>query len=309
MQSSGEGEWLHRRFHSAVQACLAAGLPDAAPQATFTSLRAEHWTRLGDVTPEDAYTLHLNRRSSTSISLCGRLGGRQRHDIPFHGATLFDLSDLPMVEVEGRYDMMRVYLPKERMTSVAESMGRRSDVKLRLPKPGFDDYIITKLLEIITFAFDNPEHSSQILIDEVSVLLMSHLIHNYSDISLTERGRGGLASWQERIAKEILVARICDPPTADELGQACGVSARHFFRAFRQSTGRTPHQWLMQERGLQAKNPLEHSDRPLAEISAMCGYANHSHFCRAFQRTFGQSPSNARRRAEASVALNRVLTS
>src|ERR1700736_3783323 len=88
MQSSGEGEWLHRRFHSAVWASLAAGLPDAAPQVTFTSLRAEHWTRLGDVTPEDAYTLHLNRRSSTSISLNGRLGGRQRHDIPFRGATL-----------------------------------------------------------------------------------------------------------------------------------------------------------------------------------------------------------------------------
>jgi hypothetical protein len=85
MQSSGEGEWLHRRFHFAVQARLAAGLPDVAPQATFTSLRAEHWTRLGDVTPEDAYTLHLNRRSSTSISLNGRFGGRQRHDIPSAG--------------------------------------------------------------------------------------------------------------------------------------------------------------------------------------------------------------------------------
>jgi hypothetical protein len=152
MQSSGAGEWLQRRFHSAVRACFAAGLPDVAPQATFTSLRAEHWTRLGDVTPEDAYTLHLNRRSATSISLCGRSGGRERHNIPFRGATLFDLADLPMVEVEGRYDMLRVYLPRRRMISVAESMARRSDVRLRLPKPGFDDYIITNLLNIINFA-------------------------------------------------------------------------------------------------------------------------------------------------------------
>jgi hypothetical protein len=65
MESSGEGEWLQRRFHSAVRACFVAGAPDEAPQATFTSLRAEHWTRLGDVIPEDAYTLHLNRRSAT----------------------------------------------------------------------------------------------------------------------------------------------------------------------------------------------------------------------------------------------------
>ena len=303
MQSSGEGEWLRTRFHSAVRACFAAGLPDVAPQATFTSLRAEHWTRLGDVAPEDAYTLHLNRRSSTSISLYGRYGGRQRHDIPFHGVTLFDLSDLPMVEVEGRYDMLRVYLPRQRMISVAESMARRSDVRLRLPNPGFDDYVITNLLNIIAFAFENPEQTSQLLIDEVSVLLMSHLIHNYSDISPIERRtRGGLAAWQERIAKEILFARICDAPTADELGQACGVSARHFIRAFRQSTGHTPHQWLMQERALKAKNLLEDSDKTLAEISAMCGYANQSHFCRAFLRCFGQSPSTARRQAKVNAA-------
>jgi hypothetical protein len=28
------------------------------------------------------------------------------------GATLFDVSDLPMMEVEGRYDMLRVYIPR-----------------------------------------------------------------------------------------------------------------------------------------------------------------------------------------------------
>jgi AraC family transcriptional regulator len=302
MQSSGEGEWLQRRFHSAVRACFVAGLPNVAPQATFTSLRAEHWTRLGDVTPEDAYTLHLNRRSATSISLCGRYGGRERHNIPFRGATLFDLADLPMVEVEGRYDMLRVYFPRRRMISVAESMARRCEARLRLPKPGFDDYIITSLLNIMNFAFDNLECASPLLVDEVSILLMSHLIHTYSDVSPIERSRGGLASWQERIAKEILFTRICDPPTIDELGQACGVSARHFIRAFQKSTGRTPHQWLMQERALKAKNLLEHSDRTLADISAMCGYANPSHLCRAFQRCFGQRPSTVRRQAKAGAA-------
>jgi AraC family transcriptional regulator len=298
MHTSGEGEWLQRRFHGAVRASFAAGLPDLAPQATFTSLRAEHWTRLGDVIPEDAYALHLNRRAATSISMYGRHGGQERHVIPFQGATLYDLSDLPMVEVEGRYDMLRVYLPRRRIISVAESMPHRSEVRLRVPKPGFDDYIITNVLNIISFAFDNPERASQLLIDQVSVLLMSHLIRNYSDASPVERSRGGLAPWQERIAKEILFARMRDPPAIDELSQACGVSARHFIRAFRQSTGHTPHQWLMQERALSAKNLLEHSDRTLAEISATCGYANQSHLCRAFQRCFGRSPSTARRQAK-----------
>ena len=109
-----------------------------------------------------------------------------------------------MVEVEGRYDMVRVYLPRQRMNSVAESMADRPEVRLRLPNPGFDDYVISNLLNIISFAFDNREQTSQLLVDEISILLMSHLIHNYSDRSPIARSRGGLASWQERIAKEIL---------------------------------------------------------------------------------------------------------
>src|SRR5260370_4935365 len=115
-------------------------------------------------------------------------------------------------------------------------------------------------------------------------------------------GGGGLAQWREGYAKKFFSPRIGTPPTADEPGRACGVSARHFIRAFRQSTGRTPHQWLMQERALEARNLLEHSDRTLAEISAICGYANQSHFCRAFLRYFGQSPSPARRQAKLSAA-------
>jgi len=80
------------------------------------------------------------------------------------------------------------------------------------------------------------------------------------------------------------------------------VSSRHFIRAFRQSTGRTPHQWLMPQRALEAKSLLELSDRTLAEISAKCGHANQSHFCRAFLKSFGESPSTARRQAKVGAA-------
>jgi AraC family transcriptional regulator len=51
----------------------------------------------------------------------------------------------------------------------------------------------------------------------------------------------------------------------------------------------TPHQWLMRERALTAKNLLEHSDRTLAEISATCGYANPSHLCRAFKAALAKA--------------------
>src|SRR5436189_6380743 len=75
--------------------------------------------------------------------------------------------------------------------------------------------------------------------------------------------RGGLAPWQERRAKELLDAHIGGGITLNALARFCELSTRHFTRAFRQSTGVAPYQWLQYRRVEKAKNLLEKSSAPL----------------------------------------------
>ena len=79
------------------------------------------------------------------------------------------------------------------------------------------------------------------------------------------------------------------------LARACGLSTKHFSRAFRQSTGLPPHQWLLQRRIDKAKQLLRDSRSPLAEVAADCGFADQSHFTRVFTRAVGISPGQWRR--------------
>lgn len=106
---------------------------------------------------------------------------------------------------------------------------------------------------------------------------------------------GGLAKWQERRAKEVIAARLDSKLSVNEIADACGLSVNHFTRAFRQSTGQSPHQWLTQRRIERAQALIRQVDLPLSEIAVSCGFADQSHFTRVFTDIVGQSPGAWRR--------------
>jgi transcriptional regulator GlxA family with amidase domain len=79
------------------------------------------------------------------------------------------------------------------------------------------------------------------------------------------------------------------------LAEECGLSTRHFARAFRQSTGIPPHRWLLRYRVQRAKDMLRTQALPLADVALRCGFADQSHFTRVFSRQTGMSPGEWRR--------------
>ena len=106
---------------------------------------------------------------------------------------------------------------------------------------------------------------------------------------------GGLAPWQERRAKEQLAANLAANLTLADLARECGLSIRHFTRAFRGSTGMSPHAWLVHQRIEKAKGLLINSPQVLSDVALQCGFADQSHLTRMFQRAVGISPGAWRR--------------
>jgi AraC-like DNA-binding protein len=93
--------------------------------------------------------------------------------------------------------------------------------------------------------------------------------------------------------------------TVIDMARGIGMSAGHFSRAFRRSTGTSPRQWLIQRRIDAAMEMLRGGGDPLAEIALACGFSDQTHFTRTFTRIAGISPGAWRRRhamAEGDVA-------
>lgn len=81
---------------------------------------------------------------------------------------------------------------------------------------------------------------------------------------------------------------------AELAGTLC-LSASQFFQRFRDQTGQTPQQYVLERRLQLLAQALAHSDTPLAELAELFGFGSQSSLTRHFTRRFGTPPARYRR--------------
>jgi transcriptional regulator GlxA family with amidase domain len=106
--------------------------------------------------------------------------------------------------------------------------------------------------------------------------------------------RGGLPPGALRRVRDYVEAHLEDNIDIQALADAAGLSMYHFARAFKQSEGVTPHEYLVLRRVHRARDLLTSTDLPLAEIARACGFSDQSHCARRFREHFGVTPSRYR---------------
>src|SRR3546814_14510811 len=79
-------------------------------------------------------------------------------------------------------------------------------------------------------------------------------------------------------------------PTLDDLAALCGFSRRHLVRVFRNTTGRTIGQHILEMRIHRAKSLLLRRDLLVKQVAFQCGYSSSAAFAAAFRQTTGHSP-------------------
>ena len=95
---------------------------------------------------------------------------------------------------------------------------------------------------------------------------------------------------------EYLLRNVGEDVRLRQLAAIAGVSVDHFVRAFRQATGKTPHQYVLELRLNRARDLLSGGSAPIARIAQDCGFSSPAHFSVAFHHHFGLPPSQFRRR-------------
>ncbi|MFN7127680.1 MAG: helix-turn-helix domain-containing protein [Brevundimonas sp.] len=106
---------------------------------------------------------------------------------------------------------------------------------------------------------------------------------------------GGLAPWQLRRVDAMINERMEGPLYVESLAAQVRLSQSHFCRAFKISTGETPHAYIMGKRLDRARSLMLESDESLSQIAGACGLADQAHLSRLFRRRFGVTPWKWRR--------------
>jgi transcriptional regulator of acetoin/glycerol metabolism/AraC-like DNA-binding protein len=106
--------------------------------------------------------------------------------------------------------------------------------------------------------------------------------------------RGGLSGGAMRRVRDYIEAHLGETIDLPTLAGLAGSSVFHFARQFKQTTGLTPHSYLLTRRIEHARELLATTEHSIAEIAVMTGFADQSHFSRSFRRLAGMSPREFR---------------
>jgi AraC-like DNA-binding protein len=210
---------------------------------------------------------------------------------------IHDLRRDPVAVLTEPFHVVHIRIPWRAMRAVAEEMHAAPIDALQLtPSQCVRDPVLRSLILALRPVLNAPQEVSPLFISHATIALTAHIAHKYGGLrDRSKLPRGGLAAWQERKARECLDAAIDGDVSLSRLAEECGLSARHFARAFQQSLGVPPHRYLLKMRVERARDLLERSSMSLLDIALACGFADQSHFTRVFRAALGVTPGAWRR--------------
>ncbi|UWU94188.1 AraC family transcriptional regulator [Bradyrhizobium sp. CB1015] len=193
-------------------------------------------------------------------------------------------------------DVVQLYLPHTTLERVASELDSATSTDL-LERTAQPDPITSRLLLTAAGAMDG-NGLDTLFRHQLMDLVATRLLTAHVGVPTTfQPTLGGLSPIVLRRAIERLRSDNDADVSLAALASDAGLSRFHFCRAFKESTGLSPHAWRREQRHEEAKNMLRNTDASVISIAVALGYASQTAFAAAFKKLTGDTPSNWRRRA------------
>jgi AraC family transcriptional regulator len=138
----------------------------------------------------------------------------------------------------------------------------------------------------------------------LSTALAAHLLREYGAAVLEpKRQYGGLPRSKLVRAVEYIQDQLDTDLTVSRIAQAVYMSPHHFKRLFKQSTGQSPYQYVVEARVRKAKELLTTGKFTISEAACHVGFVDQSHLTRHFKRVFGLPPRRLLSRSRPEIVV------
>ncbi|GHO46267.1 hypothetical protein KSX_44300 [Ktedonospora formicarum] len=193
---------------------------------------------------------------------------------------------------------LHLQLDQDLLTRTAVEVADANFTRLTLmDNSGFQDPLLTQIGFALWHELEQHAPAGKLYAQTASQMLAVHLLRHYTSVGEAIRVPSqGLTSAQLGRVTDFVRTHLGQNLSLEALAQQGGFSPYHFARLFRQTTGESPHQFVLRQRIEHAQQLIQTSDMPLAQIALESGFANQSHLTQTFKRYIGQTPHAFRQR-------------
>lgn len=184
-----------------------------------------------------------------------------------------------------------------RLKRLAQSEFDQDSFELYPPKFGSIDRQALDLARFMRWEVENQELGWRENLDALTTAFSIHLLRNYSSISGAPHRyySGGLSPAALRRIDDYIQCNLQSAVSLEQLSTLVGVSPSHFSRAFRHSTGASPHQYIIEARLACARDLICISDMTFGMIALKAGFSSNSHLTATMRRSWGLTPTQLQR--------------
>lgn len=156
--------------------------------------------------------------------------------------------------------------------------------------------LIYKIGVLLKSELESNGIGSRLYADSLFTALAVNLLRRYSTRKPAVRDfTGGLPKRKLQQAMEYIHEHLNEDLSLREIAALLQMSPNYFTSLFKQSTGLSAHQYVIQCRIEKAKRLLAKPDLSIIEVSQQVGFQSQSHFINVFRKQIGMTPKTYRK--------------
>lgn len=190
-------------------------------------------------------------------------------------------------------DHVVLSLQADWLARLADESLNRTAVNLRTDGLPYQDETLRRLSELIRDELVGDRNP--LMLDALTTSAGLHLLRSGAPELQPPKSPLALSPRKLAVAKEYLRAHLTEGVRLSDVARQVGLSPDHFWRCFKQETGRTPQQYQLLARIERVEELLTDPNITLSTASERAGFSSQSHMTRAFKKHIGITPARWRR--------------
>ena len=127
------------------------------------------------------------------------------------------------------------------------------------------------------------ENKNQIIDGEI-LDIAADMIHTEIEMDIIDHEKSTI------LAEKYIWANLNNRLTVQEIAENANMSASHFSKIFKEDTGNSPYEYILNARLIKAKEFLLSTNKSVSQIASLVGFNSESNFIYFFTTSTGISP-------------------